>query len=508
MGKGTRMSKPMNVLLISTDQMRRDHMGCGGNPVIRTPNLDRLAAAGTCLDRAYVSNPLCMPNRSTIATGRLPRNHLCWSNGIRLPAHERTIADVLNDRGYHTTLLGKAHFQNFGRGRNVPVEQAGMECREAWVKGVLSADWTGPYYGFQDVRLCVGHGVGTLQTAHLGQWAARRHPEALELLRQPHEPSPTGAPQCSTPPVPAAAHSSTWLGEIGPEYLRDRARDGRPFFGWLSFPDPHHPFTPPPGYDTLYDPADVVMPPVTAEALADKPPHYRRAYEGGEPWEGIGANEHLANITEPQMRETLARTYGMITLVDENIGRLLDALDETGLAENTIVIFTSDHGDLMGDCGLVFKGPFLLEGLINVPMIWRIPGVAGGVRSAGLMSSVDIAPTVLELLGVDVPAWMDGMALGALARGGPSARRTAFVEFKSMYRPDLNLRAAVTADAKCVYYAGQDFGELYDLTADRPEAKNLYDDPDWSDVRCEMESQILDDAVLSHDERLMPECHA
>jgi len=502
------MAKPKNVLLITTDQMRRDHMGCGGNPVIRTPNLDRLAAGGTCLDRAYVSNPVCMPNRSTIATGRLPRNHLCWSNGIRLPEHEKTIADVLNDRGYHTTLLGKAHFQNFGHHPDVPLEQAGMECREGWLKGVLSPDWTGPYYGFQDVRLCIAHSVGNLETAHLKQWVLQRHPEAIDLLAEPHDPSPTGAPQCSTPKVPAAAHSSSWLGEIGPEYLRARARDGQPFFAWVSFPDPHHPFTPPPGYDTMYDPAEVVMPRITAEALADKPPHYRRAHEGGELWEGIGAHEYLNGITEPQMREIIARTYGMISLIDENIGRLLDALDETGLADNTIVIFTSDHGDLMGDCGLVFKGPFLLEGLINVPMIWRVPGASAGVRPAGLMNSVDIAPTVLELLGVDVPGWMDGMPLGELARGGQSARQTAFVEFKSMYRPELNLRAAVTAEAKLIYYAGQDFGELYDLTADRPEARNLYDDPDWANVRRDLQGRILDDAVLSHDERLMPECHA
>ena len=251
------------------------------------------------------------------------------------------------------------------------------------------------------------------------------------------------------------------------------------------------------------------MPSLGPEALDDKPAYFRQAYEGGgRQWEGLDSRDSLADITDPQMREIIARTYGMISLVDENIGKLLEALDETGLAENTIVIFTSDHGDLMGDCGLVYKGPFLLEGLINVPMIWRVPGERGGARSTGLMNSVDIAPTVLGLLGMEAPRWMDGLALGELARGGESARETAFVEFKSMYRPELNLRAAITADAKCVYYAGHDFGELYDMTADAPEARNLYDDPGSGGLRAEMAERILDDAVLSHDERLWPECHA
>ncbi|KKK91740.1 hypothetical protein LCGC14_2709910, partial [marine sediment metagenome] len=347
-------------------------------------------------------------DRSTIATGRLPRNHGCWSNGIRLPEDELTLADVLGGEGYHTALLGKAHFQNFGHGKDVPPAEAGMEARDAWQSSALSTDWTGPYYGFKDVRLVIGHGVDNLRWAHCGDWVRENFPDAIEQIDE-RAPSPTGAPQCWTSGVPAEAHSSSWLGRIGADYLRRMAAEGKPFFLWASFPDPHHPFVPPRPYDTMYDPADVVMPRFGAEALADKPAHFREAYEGGgRQWEGISMGDRLAEVTEGQLREILARTYGMITLVDENVGRLLGALDETGLAERTVVIFTSDHGDLMGDCGLIFKGPFLLEGLINVPMIWRVPGAAAGARQSGLMNSCDIAPTVLDLLGVEVPGVMDG----------------------------------------------------------------------------------------------------
>ena len=124
------MGEPRNVLLITTDQMRGDHLGCCGNPVIRTPHLDALAAGGVNLRRAYVNNPVCMPNRATIATGRLPRNHRCWDNGIDLPDCERTVADALNDRGYHTALLGKAHFR--GHGKTFAGQQRGIESGLAW----------------------------------------------------------------------------------------------------------------------------------------------------------------------------------------------------------------------------------------------------------------------------------------------------------------------------------------------------------------------------------------
>jgi len=498
----------LNVLLITADQMRADHMGCGSNPVIRTPNLDRLAGSGVCLERAYVSNPVCMPNRCTIATGRLPRNHGCWSNGINLPAEERTIADVLSAHGYHTALLGKAHFQTFGHGGDPA--KAGMECGAAWEQGLLSPDWTGPYYGFQHVELCVGHGVANLRRAHLGKWVAENYPQVLELIDR-REPSPTGAPQCYTPLIPAEAHSSSWLGCIGSEYLRRLARGGRPFFLWVSFPDPHHPFVPPRPYDSMYDPASVVMPALGPEALADKPETYLRAYRGGELWEGIGPDDRLRDITEPQLREIIARTYGMVSLIDENIGKLLDALEETHLAENTIVIFTSDHGDLMGDCGLLYKGPFLLEGLIRVPMVWRVPGAPAGVRSEALFSSCDIAPTILALLGLEVPAAMDGLAQVELVRGGRGLREAAFVEFKSMYRPELNLRTVVTADAKLTFYAGLEMGELYDMsgrTSSPPEARNFYHDPAWAGRRAELEHKLLEEAILSHDKRRVPSCHA
>ncbi len=495
---------PPNVLLITADQMRRDHLGCYGNPVVRTPHLDALAGSGTRIDRAYVSNPLCMPNRSTMATGRFPRNHGCWSNGICLPETERTVADVLNERGYHTALLGKAHFNSYGNPADA--QAPNCESRRAWDEKRITADWNGPYYGFQEAVLSLGHGNWGMAGGHYGEYLQRSFPQLVAETKQ--KPSPTGAPQCYTPIMPVEAHCSHWLGTVGCDYLRRRADDGRPFFCWLSFPDPHHPFCPPEPYDTMHDPGDVVLPRLGPEALADKPPHFREAHEGGQTWEGIGAGDVAADVTEDQLREIIARTYGMISLIDENVGRVLEVLDRSGLAGNTVVIFTSDHGDLMGDCGLMYKGPFLLEGLIGVPMIWRVPGAGGGTAPAGLMSTVDIAPTMLRLLGADVPAWMDSAGEPALARGEASTRDAAFVEFRSMYRPHLDLRSIITRDARLTHYAGLETGELYDLTADAPEARNLYDDASRAELRGALERRLLDECILRADRRHAPTCHA
>jgi len=481
------MDKPLNILLITTDQMRRDHMGCAGNPVIRTPNLDRLAAGGVMLDRAYVNNPVCMPNRATIATGRLPRNHGCWCNGVDLPDCERTIADALNARGYHTALFGKPHFRiTANRFDNVP---EGIECGPAWEQHVNSPDWTGPYYGFQYVQISVGHAYANLSRAHLYEWVKRNYPEALEHQFD-WEPSPTGAMECFTPRYPHQAHSSNWLGQIGGDYLRKRGRDGQPFMLWVSFPDPHHPFAPPKPYDTMYDPASVPAPLMGPEVLADKPAHFRRDYE-----------RHKQ--TEPQVREIIARTYGMVSLVDENVGKLLDALDEAGLADNTVVVFTADHGDLMGDAGLVLKGPWLFEGLINVPAIWRVPGAAGaGGRTDGLFSSCDIAPTLLALAGGEVPRAMDGLAQTDLVRGGQALRDAAMVEYRTPQGDCLH--TLVTARRKLTGYGGADYGELYDMACEPPEARNLYDDPAHGAERAALTRRLLDEIILNENERLWP----
>ncbi len=493
-----------NILLITTDQMRADHIGCYENPVIRTPHLDSLAAEGVRFTRAYVSNPVCMPNRATIATGRLPRNHRTWSNGIDLDQSETTIADILADHGYHTALIGKGHLTSYG---GEPGEPPYYDNFKAWQTGLMTPEWSGPYYGFRECRLSVGHGNWGHSSAHYGAWLRENFTEFADDFMKGARLSPIGSPQCYTPALPVEAVSASWVGENACDYLAARAADRQPFLSWVSFPGPHHPFCPPSPYDTMYDHADVVMPRFGREALADKPEHFRRAWRGGELWEGIGRQDVWKDLSEPQLREIIARTYGMITLIDDNIGKILNTLDETGLADNTVVIFTSDHGDLMGDCGLVLKGPFLLEGLINVPVIWRLPGCRP-CTSEALLNSCDIAPTIMDIVGLPQARVMDGLSVAAALSGGAGVREAAVVEFKSRYRPELNLRSIVTRDWKLTHYAGLGCGELYDMNAEVPEAVNLYSDLRFSEHRGRLERMLLDMEILCQDEKYQPKAHA
>ena len=499
-----RGSRQPNILLITTDQMRADHIGCYDNPVIRTPNLDALASGGVRFTRAYVSNPVCMPNRASIATGRLPKNHRTWSNGINLDEGETTIADILAAEGYHTALIGKGHLTSYG---GEPDNPSYYDNTKAWLTGKITPDWNGPYYGFAECRLSTGHGHWGNKAGHYGAWLAEHFPEFGADYRKGARPSPIGSPQCYTPALPVEAHSTSWVGENGCDYIRAHANDVEPFLCWVSFNDPHHPFAPPAPYDTMYDHAQVMMPCFGAEALGDRPEYFRRAWAGGEMWEGISTEDVWKDLTEAQLREIIARTYGMVTLIDDNVGKLLETLDETGLADNTIVIFTSDHGDLMGDCGLVLKGPFLLEGLINVPMIWHVPGCAPLV-SPYLFSSCDIAPTIMELAGLRSTRAMDGVGQACALEGRAAARDAAVVEFKSMYHTELNLRTIVTRDWKLTSYPGLPCGELYDLTAQVPEAVNLYDDPSHAADRARLEKMILESEIGAHDESLWPESHS
>ncbi len=480
------MTRPMNVLLITTDQMRWDHMGCAGNPVIRTPNLDRIAAGGTYLSRAYVNNPVCMPNRCSILTGRMPRNHGCWCNGVPLPEDNLTLSGVLAERGYCTALLGKAHFQ--------PTSDLlegnffSRERKSAWSNGTISPDWTGPYYGFQYVQLGLGHGPTNVPNAHQRAWVQQHCPEALELWNR-KIPSPIGAPWCGTALYPVEATNSNWLGEIGRDYIVEHARSRQPFFAWISFADPHHPWVVPEPYASMYSPDDVIPPKYGREAMANRPRPWH-------PWIDILG---VRDLTEPQCLEMIAKSYGIVSLIDLNVGKILDALGQTGQADNTIVIFTSDHGDMLGDNGLIHKGPYLGEGVIRVPTLWRIPGAGGGARVDDLFSSIDIAPTVLELLGIDPPREMDGLAQVDLVRGGRGRRDVAVIEAcadRTGEEPAHRVRGLVTPDRKMVYWAGDNCEELYDMTAEVPDAVNLAGNPQYTEDRQKLLRRMLEQEIL------------
>jgi arylsulfatase A-like enzyme len=486
-----------NFVCFITDQQRADHWGGAGNKVIRTPNIDRLAAEGMVFVRAYVANPLCMPARATLFTGLTPRGHTVRTNGIPLPYHIPTMIEALRGAGYRTHSVGKIHLRPFGIPNGTMPEELDPaefpESQQMWESGRVTAMPT-PYYGLEGVEFVGGH----------GQWAWGEHvgflrqqfPEGKELLsRERGEPTRFGAEQSWISAVPEEFHSSTWVGERAASFIREQAGRQEPFFLWCSFPDPHHPYCPPRPWAEMYDPADIALPARREGELDDLPPHFRTAFEKGLQLSGRGGP---TKIGDDQLREIVALTYGMISLVDREIGNVMRALEEAGLREDTVVVFMSDHGDMMGDHWMLNKGPFHFDGLLRIPEIWSLPGrFPAGERTSALTTQLDFAPTVLELAGVPIPegrtpvtpeaplmppAW-PGSSLVPVLEGRSSGTHEAVIVENDEDYLGLRLRTIITPDHQLTIYGGEAYGELSDLREDPQQLRNLWSSPSHRALR-------------------------
>jgi arylsulfatase len=461
----------MNLVLICTDQQRRDCVGCYGNRAVETPRLDGLAASGLRFDRAYVTNPICMPNRMSLFTGCYPRNHGMWTNGLCGTPQLPSLSQTLSDAGYATGSVGKLHFMPYGGG------DRGWESAARWQSPSPPVDWTGPYGGFHHVELSIGH---TQPIAHYGAWFKARGGTEAMLVRGADE----------TRPIPEELHDSIWVGERSAAFIRDADRNKR-FFLFASFPDPHHPFDPPASLAAKYQERSVPEPIGSDADLAGRPAHYREHFRGG--WHRTGSvpEEHPDGPSKETVRTRRANTYAMIDLIDRGVGMILDAIESTGHADDTLVVFTSDHGELLGDHGLWYKGPFFYEGLVGVPLIVRGPGVAAG-SSTGLVSTLDLMPTLLEMLGQQVPASVDGRSFANHLRDPRVAtRQSCLIEYRSGYgAADRAAMALVTDRYKYVQHQSGE-RELTDLVNDPNELCNIADDPAHAATRARLESELL-----------------
>jgi arylsulfatase A-like enzyme len=501
----------LNVLMITTDQQRWDTTGFAGNPVIRTPHLDRLAAEGMVCDRSYAASPVCTPSRASMLTGRYPRIHGAWNVGVDLPAGELTAAQYFREHGYETAVFGKMHLRaghdEFAPGREQSVESihrnkgtSGEEVDRFW------SGFTRDYYGFERLNMTIQHGNRVVGGGHYDQWLRTNHPEAVDLLEPDHAlESPSGAMQSWKAAMPPELHYSRWIADTTVQFLRER--EEQPFFIWCSFPDPHHPLCPPAPYCDMYPPTDVPLPIPNTGELECMPPHYELYYRGQKAqseWEPgvyptmgptgtVSGSYPLCDMPEAHLREMIAYYYGLITLTDEAIGSILLALDELGLAEDTIVVFNSDHGDLLGDHGLAFKGPFPYEGIIRVPTVWRWPGVIpAGAKTSALMSHVDLFPTLAEACELEVPRGVQGVSQLPVLKGEKDACRDwVLMEFRENPR-ELELKTIVTDRYKLTYYPGRPYGELFDLRDDPQEKNNLWDDLAVREVREQMKERLLE----------------
>lgn len=512
-------SRP-NILFFITDQLRSDHLGCYGNRTVRTPAIDSIAARGVAFDQFYVASPVCQPNRATLATGRMPSLHGVRFNGISLSLAANTFIDLLRAGGWRTALIGKSHLQNFtGQPPTLKVPErpagyqtpAGYDEAEKEDRGdpiydqESSREWAGnpahamrlPYYGFDHVELCSGH--ATRVHGSYTQWLRQRHPDG-DALRGPENALPHDyvLPQAWRTALPEELYPTSYVVERTLAWLDDYAqrKDDAPFFLQCSFPDPHHPFTPPGRYWDMYRPDDVTLPDTFHIGNRPQPPHVAALHAARDAGGRVADTQAAFAVTERETREAIALTYGMIGMIDDGIARVLNRLDERSLSRDTVVIFTSDHGDLMGDHQLMLKGSFAYRGLIRVPFVWAEPdGARAGTRSTALSGTLDIAATMLDRAKIAPYNGIQGQSLLPAMTGG-GGHDGILIEYGSQRAlhgtsGEMAMRTLVDRRYRITYYRGVPWGEFYDLDNDPHEMDNLWDDPAAAKAKQEMTERLL-----------------
>ena len=467
-----------NILWICTDQQRYDTIAALGNAFVSTPNIDALARQGVAFERAYCQSPICTPSRASFLTGMYPSSLRVNRNGNpRFPDFPPLISRILADRDHVCGLIGKLHLSSaYGR-----IEERADDGYAFWnYSHAPRDDWE------------EGHDYA--------DWVRFQGADLAELTRDPAG-------------VPAELHQTTWCAEKTIQFIEENRE--RNWFASVNIYDPHPPFNPPQAYRERFDPAHVKRPlfresdleqqknlaAVDFQSLAKHPADL----DINSP---ILPQSPTPGLTEPDSlgaRDAgtlIAAYYAMIKLIDDQVGRIMAALDALELRQNTVIIFTSDHGEMLGDHGLIMKGCRFYEGLVRVPLIWSCPGrYLTNLRSGALVELTDIAPTLLDIVGLAKPGYMVGRSLVPILSGEEPPeyhREYARCEYIDALDMPGHSRATMYFDGryKLVLYHNHGVGELYDLAQDPQEFNNLWDRESAKDARARL-TQCAFDAAIS-----------
>lgn len=451
---GSTTERP-NFLLITLDSLRYDALGCNGNPIVQTPNIDRLSDEGVCLEHHFSQSPVCSPSRATLATGRYPHAHGTKYVWYDLDPQETTLQAVLGEAGYETLFVGKTHFE--------PLTESHGFDKKFMVEGKL-------YNGDDEYRRHLDQlGKRARYKRHAANWNNDENFGAY--------PSPFSDED----------YIDTFIGRNAAALLREVRP---PFFAWVSFVNPHMPIDPPKPFDSMYDPGSIPLPEDFCFRQDSRLPEHRIA----------SASKSFHRLDTAKFQKFAAYYYATVSLVDREVGRALEALAEKGVLDDTVVIFTSDHGDLMGHRGMVWKGgQMLYDHIVHVPMIVRYPNdLPSGKVISDLTQHTDIMPTVLDYAGLPVPPGVQGLSMRPVMRQDISLWRDA------VFSESMHVKMVRDFHWKLIFYGGKPYGELYHLSVDPLELRNLYDEPGYERMRASMVEKLADVLIRTEDPLPLP----
>ncbi len=466
-----------NILWLCSDQQRWDTLGCYGNPFVETPHLDRLARGGVQFANAFCQSPVCTPSRASFLTGRYPRTTRCRQNGQGIPEDERLLPRILADAGYHCGLAGKLHLSPCNPSVCPQMERRIDDGYEVFHWSHHSgAGWeTNAYHQWLEAR---------------GKsYSERPHPESAHVTYGPD----------------AEDHQSTWCSQMAIDFMEACADTDEPWLFSVNFFDPHHPFDAPEALLERYaDWLDEIPLPAYAEGELDsKPPWQRREHVqayGGYPFGQMSEHDH---------RLVRASCFAMCDLIDQQVGRILDALERTGQLADTLVVYMSDHGEMLGDHGIYLKGAHFYEPAVHVPLILSQPGTLQPRQVDDLVELTDLAPTFLEAAALPREPGMQGRSLWPALTGQPDApppRPDVYCEYYNAMPADWDAWHPGAKDPaigdhatmlrththKLVVAHGHEAGELYDLANDPGETRNLWDDPAHAAIQARLLKRLAD----------------
>ncbi|MFA6290358.1 MAG: sulfatase-like hydrolase/transferase [Victivallales bacterium] len=494
----------MNVIILHADQLRYDGVGCCGNPHAVTPNIDMLAADSCVFDRHIVANPVCMPSRASLMTGLYPPGHNVWTNGVPLNRSEyvrrdtkylgaesfrepATVAEVFAASGYDTALFGKLHLTP----NIAPLEYGFQECWGNWARGDFD-DWHGPYYGFRHVDNTCGHGEQPCLNGHYSLWLRKEHPDLFKRLSKGEKaaPSPIHKMKDLYPSlVPTELHYDNWLAGRFESYLEKERPKDKPFLAFIGFPDPHHPFTP--SYDaaSLFKDADVSTPNDSDnKGMSDSPSR-----------EIVQNSTVVSTLSEEERRIISRYTYAMVYQIDLAVGRIVSALKRNGMWDDTVIVFTSDHGDFLCDHGCLYKGLVGFDTLLHVPFIMRIPGSGLPRRVAAPMSNCDVMPTLASVAGVPLTGKIHGRDIIKAVNDGDATDAMAYCFDGDPAKTNITL---YDKQYRMTYFPDSDFVELFNHTEDPGELRNIGKSGKGKKLAQDFK-RIMGDRMLSHNNPIL-----